>query len=538
LGIKLNTLIAARVGKKRPSLLFGVSAFVLLFSLMLGGGTRGGFLSDAILELFAILPFLISLTPLLSSARAGSRRWNESALTSCLAIALVPLLQLVPLPPAIWTKLPHREEMATIFKVLGGNPPWLPISVAPSATWQSALSLLPPLAVFLGVIQLSYRERRLMSLVFIGMGIFAAVMGLIQVAQGPSSPFRFFAFTSNLEAVGFFANQNHFAALMYTLLPFVAAWATNMGFTIGPWRNHKSPETRSIVMLTAAFLALIVLMTADILTRSRAGLALMIVAAFVTLALPLADRRRPSRLTPGKLVLASALTLILLIVQFGLYRVYDKFATDPMQGARPVFARNTIEAAKAYMPFGSGVGTFVSVYPTFERPQDTIANVYANHAHDDWLEIWLEGGIVSIVLAAGFLIWFSLRSKKLWQRSPGNIRDIDVLLARASTVAVPLILIHSVVDYPLRTDAMMAVFAFCCALLVAPPKTAREEDAPRSVAPKADVAGLTPAARPAPPIPAAPRGTARRSRYASPKAEVPRWGQGIEWPEEWRKGKS
>jgi hypothetical protein len=237
-------------------------------------------------------------------------------------------------------------------------------------------------------------------------------------------------------------------------------------------------------------------------------------------------------------VLASALTLILLIVQFGLYRVYDKFATDPMQGARPVFARNTIEAAKAYMPFGSGVGTFVSVYPTFERPQDTIANVYANHAHDDWLEIWLEGGIVSIVLAAGFLIWFSLRSKKLWQRSPGNILDIDVLLARASTVAVPLILIHSVVDYPLRTDAMMAVFAFCCAFLVVPPKTAREEDAPRSVAAKVDVAGLTPAARPAPPVPAAPRRTARPSRYASPKAEVPRWGQGIEWPEEWRKGKS
>jgi O-antigen ligase len=534
LGIKLNALVAAQTVARRPSLLFSVSAFVLLFSLMLGGGTRGGFLSDAILELCAIAPFLIALSSLLASVRAGNARRGELALTLCSAIALVPLLQLVPLPPAIWTRLPHREEMAAIFKLLGGNTPWLPISVAPSATWLSALSLLPPLAVFLGVIQLSHRERRVMSVVFLGMGIFAAAVGLIQVAQGPSSPLRFFAFTSDLEAVGFFANTNDFAALMYALLPFAAAWATEMALTIGPLRYRQALESRSIAMLMAAFLVIVVLVAADILTRSRAGLALMIVAAFAALALPLADRRRPSRVTPGKLALGAALVLVLLVVQFGLYRVYEKFAADPMQGARPAFARNTIEAAQAYMPFGSGIGTFVSVYPTFERPQDTIADVYANRAHNDWLEMWLEGGIVSVALIVVFLIWFVLRWRRIWSRNSDNIRAIDVLITRASTIVIPLILAHSLVDYPLRTDAMMAVFAFCCALMVEPLKPAYDDGAAPSAVTTARADRPMP--RPASSLPVASGGTSRLPGTPPPKAGG-RWGEEIDWPEEWRKGK-
>ena len=120
------------------------------------------------------------------------------------------------------------------------------------------------------------------------------------------------------------------------------------------------------------------------------------------------------------------------------------------------------------MPFGSGAGTFVRVYPTFEPARDTIANVYANHAHNDLLEVCLEGGIVTVLLLVTFLIWFGLRSANVWRRSPTDVRTIDVLLMRAATIVIPLIIAHSFFDYPLRTGAMMAVFAFSCALLVEP----------------------------------------------------------------------
>ena len=48
----------------------------------------------------------------------------------------------------------------------------------------------------------------------------------------------------------------------------------------------------------------------------------------------------------------------------------------------------------------------------FERPQDIIADSYANHAHNDFLELWLEAGLAGFVLTAVFVIWFVLQSAK------------------------------------------------------------------------------------------------------------------------------
>ena len=82
---------------------------------------------------------------------------SRTCLAFCCVIALVPLIQLVPLPPWIWTNLPGREQMVTVFNLIGDQIPWMPISVSPYATWLSFLSLLPPMAIFLLTIQLSYR---------------------------------------------------------------------------------------------------------------------------------------------------------------------------------------------------------------------------------------------------------------------------------------------------------------------------------------------------------------------------------------------
>jgi O-antigen ligase len=533
LGVRLAQLVPLRAWQQRPRLFFILCAVTVVSSLLLGGGTRGGFLSDTILELIAIPAFLASLSSLVALPRSESKQRAEWPLMLCLAIAALPLVQLVPLPPWLWTALPNREQMVTVFGVLGHELPWLPISVSPSATWVSVLSLLPPLAVFLGVIQLNYRERRVMSLIFIAVGIVAAFVGLAQVAQGPGSSLRFFAVTNESEAVGFFANRNHFAALLYSLLLFGAAWATNVAFTVGSWSDRKSFETSTIAMLTGCFLGLVILIVTESITRSRAGLALTIIAVAGALALPLADRRRSAGgVTPVRLILASASLAIVLAVQFALYRILDRFADDPLADSRVTFARNTIAAAKAYMPFGSGVGTFVSVYPTFELPQDAISNAFVNHAHDDLLEVWLEGGVISLCLMAAFAAWFLLRAAKIWWRAPDTMRAIDLLLARAATIAVPLIIAHCVVDYPLRTGAIMAVFAFSCALLIEPLAPAWHETAVEPAkAREPTMASVSPAVPARVPAVADGADTAAAKTQPQPKG---RWGEDVEWPDQWR----
>jgi O-antigen ligase len=170
----------------------------------------------------------------------------------------------------------------------------------------------------------------------------------------------------------------------------------------------------------------------------------------------------------AKLLVALIALIFLFVAEFTLYRIMERFATDSLADSRIPFARNTFIAAMEYMPFGSGMGSFVSVYGMYERPGDTMNNAFANHAHNDILEMSLEAGAFGIVLAGLFAFWLAKRSIAIWRRSTLGSRNLDLWLARSATIIVFLLAIHSSVDYPLRTAAMMAIAAFACGLLVAP----------------------------------------------------------------------
>jgi O-antigen ligase len=452
--------------KERASPLYYFCAFGLVSSLLLGGGTRGGFLSDAILEILS-LPVLMAAiwrmmnTPLTHKVRC--------ALLFCAALFAVPLGQLLPLPPAVWTRLPGHGTLAADLELILRDLPWAPLSVSPTATWLSALSLLPPLAVFLAALFLSYPERRLLSLVVLGVGFASAFLGLIQVAQGPSSPLRFFEFTNVSETVGFFANRNHFAALLYCLLVLAAAFAADAAVALDRVYQQKKIKTAPIVRLMLSFTILVVLIAAQAMARSRAGLILTGFALLAVPALSQSNQRAEKSATHGKLLIGAATLAILFLMQFALYRILERFSTDPSPDARIAFARNTIEAAKAFMPLGAGLGTFVPVYAMFERPQDIIADSYVNHAHNDFIELWLEAGLAAFFLIAVFVIWFVLRSAEVWRRTYSDGTGLDRSLIRVATLIIALLAVHSLVDYPLRTGAMMSVTALACALLIGPP---------------------------------------------------------------------
>jgi O-antigen ligase len=539
LGTALSGLVAA-IWEYRPSVNFSACAVTLVGALLLGGGTRGGFLSDAILELIAIPVILIALSSLVDRLASGTEIKPATywALALCFAIALLPLIQLVPLPPRIWTNLPGHEELVHALDFSGRQLSWMPISVSPNSTWLSFLSLLPPLTIFLLGMQLTYRERRRLSLIVIAVGIVSVFVGLTQVAQGPSSPLRFFAFTNSNEAVGFFANRNHFAALLYAVLLFTAAWASDIGLKFGSWTDLRNVERFSIVAITAIFMDLIVLIAGEAMSRSRAGLALTIVALLAAFALGFTDRRRAPGATPSKLLIAAIILAVILSVQFALYRVLDRFGPDVLEDARITFAHNTIQAAKAFLPFGSGLGTFVPVYAMFEKPIDAFPGVYANHAHDDFLELGLETGVMGLLLFCLFAIWMGSRCVEVWRRNPADdATALDSTLARAASVVVLLLMAHSFVDYPLRTEAIMAVFAISCAFLIEPLRGTEEDvTIPAAQGRRREV--RTPLARrvasssssASPTIPeretdVAPAGPLRQGGG--------RWGEEIDWPEEW-----
>src|SRR6476469_2933567 len=96
----------------RDTVFLYLCATVMVASLVLGGGAGRGLLSDAILQLLAIPLLLISLWGIFE---VSLTRQMRLALWFCLAIAVIPLLQLIPLPPWLWTALPNRQSSAETF---------------------------------------------------------------------------------------------------------------------------------------------------------------------------------------------------------------------------------------------------------------------------------------------------------------------------------------------------------------------------------------------------------------------------------------
>jgi O-antigen ligase len=480
-------------------------------------------LPDAIVQLLAVPLLLASLWRLAHDRERLRQEWW--VLLLCVAVVLLPLLQLVPLPPSIWTALPNRPLEAASFEALGGDPSWMPISVSPGATALSVISLVPALAVFAGTLLLGYQQRRLLSLVVLVFGIISVFLGLTQVAQGPTSPLRFYEFTNATEAVGFFANRNHFAGFLNVLIVFAAAWTVEAANTSS--LSADKLATGRLIALLGGFTVLVLLVAAQAMARSRAGLGLAIVALLGGAAIGFSDRRTTSGVTPTRLLAAAAALAVMFAVQFTLFRLLERFAVDPLVDGRIVIARVTTGAAKLYMPIGSGVGTFVLAYASAETPGDAFLDAYVNRAHNEFLELWLETGVAGPFLIALFTLWLAARSLKVWRPNP-HLAQADLSLARAATIAIGLIMAHSFFDYPLRTSAMMAVLAFTCGLLVNPaPEASDWKDRRRAET----VAGGS-------------RATDRRPKQPQPAPVdathqgTERWGDEIDWPGEWRSARN
>ena len=301
-------------------------------------------------------------------------RW---ALWFCLALVALPLLQLVPLPGWLWTLLPHREISAESFALIRQDVPWMPISVSPEATWLSALSLLPPLSLFVGILLLGYRDRRWLSLVIIAVGVIGVFLGLLQVAQGPTSPLRLFRFTNPTEAVGFFANRNHFAALVYVLVLLASAWAVNAGAAAGSAFRRKEFDTASTIAALGCFILLVVLLAAQAMARSRAGIGLTMVALLGAFSLGVVDRRVASEGSTTRRLLFGAIALaVVLTVQFALYRILERFDVDPFRTQGSLLSPTRLRRQELTCRWDQALEALCPVYHLFEPPQDLRPNIY------------------------------------------------------------------------------------------------------------------------------------------------------------------
>ncbi|MFN3930125.1 MAG: O-antigen ligase family protein [Brevundimonas sp.] len=423
------------------------AAALLFVALVLGGASRLHEMRLALVEL-AALPLLV--TAVASLYRASDQPASKLALGIIVAIGALPLIQLIPLPPAIWAGLPGREQLSLALDVAEISPGWAPLSLTPDLTWRSFLALVPPIAMFLGVLACGSNTRLRLIAVLLAGAVVSVLLGSAQLASGSERLYPWRS-TDAGSVVGFFANRNHLATLCLLSIPFAAALGA---------RDLRRGDGRGNVTLwiSALFIALMVIALGVI--RSRVGVLLVGPSLLASLAVAwlAAGRDRPKLSILG--IMAGAAVAMVAVSFFALGPILDRFGSGGAAEGRFENWPVVVEAAESYLPFGSGIGSFDAVYRSVE-PLERLDATFFNQAHNEYLEIWLEAGILGIGVVVVFLVWFARRSWSAWTGGVGTQRDIQ----RAATVAIVMVLLHSVVDYPLRTAALATVFAMCCAIL-------------------------------------------------------------------------
>jgi O-antigen ligase len=392
------------------SLPFYYAGSVIVLAMLLGGGTQQGLWTDHLIEL-ALLPALFAGLPHIFTNRLAPL----AKALALLVLALV-LVQFVPV---------RREIDPGAGVMLGG---WGMFSPMPQASLESALFALPLLGFALFVARMDDEmQQRLLR--FIVMGFFVnLVAGAIQlsfderVVAGGMLPFEITA--------GLFANENHLSALIYAMIPLMAYFY--IGRT-GPRRAGIALYTLFAVLITGFLFAI----------GSRAGMAIACVLAVVSALWFVLERAGFA--TKAAAFAAAAAALALLAWLGG--------GSQALAGdARWVFFATTWQAIGDHWLTGSGLGTFTTIHAGYEAAGD-MANTYANHAHNDYLEIALEAGIAGVLAIGLFLVAIVLhggRSK----------------LSQAAFIAVCAIALHSLLDYPLRTFALAVPFAWMSAVML------------------------------------------------------------------------
>lgn len=389
--------------------------------------TRGG--AWALL----MLAILLDVRPVIAEARA--------AFWLLLATVLLVLLQLVPLPPGIWTALPGREVL------LGaslGEATWRPWAIVPSATINAASSLVVPVVTFILISALRDEERAWLPAILLGIISLSMFVGLLQfsglVIDNP------FINDSVGSVGGTFANRNHFALFLAIGCLITPVWA----FAGKQRTGWRAPVALALVTLFALTI---------LATGSRAGILIGLLALMIGLALSWGDVRHALRRAPRWVFPALIAAIVGIIAMFVLVSiaadraesVRRAFEMDVGQDMRTRGLPTVLSMIAAYFPAGAGFGGFDPIFRLHE-PFQLLKPTYFNHAHNDFLEIVLDGGLPALLLLLVAIGWYGMASVSAWRGSGRHS-----VLPKLGSAILFLILVASAFDYPARTPMMMAM---------------------------------------------------------------------------------
>jgi len=234
-------------------------------------------------------------------------------------------------------------------------------------------------------------------------------------------------------------------------------WPLALGFWWVLRRGHSTPpgpRSAANLLLSCALLTLV----APLISLSRAAALVTCASGVVALAMLLASRRRAGGKSgwglAGLLVLAAVLSWY--IGWHGLAQRFKRTDGDISSG-RFLAWRTALQMAKDFPVFGTGPGTFDSLYGLYRSSPEQRWEAYL---HNDWLETVVTFGAVGF--AAVFLMFILAAGG--WFFGGGGIPTPRGLV-RFLWLSLAGCLAYAAMDFPLQVYSVLFLFLLICSIL-------------------------------------------------------------------------
>jgi O-antigen ligase len=372
--------------------------------------------------------------------------------------------QLVPIPLFL-LKIISPQTVATLSQLKDRLPAFHPLSLVPYETLVFGLKFLV-LGLFFGVvIRLKWRKRQIVSILntVVLSAFLQTVLGLAKYLMGNRYFFLFFypqpPDDYSRFLTGTLGNPNHFAFYLEMIVPLaLALFLTKMAFfeeDHPPWREKILLVFDLRNKLVFYFCSVLLMIVGIILTGARAGIVTLLLS--MLLFGQFAIYLRGSRAVRNKFRwIFFAVALVATLV--GVQDTITKFKASPFQGAgRMVRWPDTLEMAVDFPLAGTGFGTYRYAFFLY----DSQGKQWSTHAHNDYLEVLAEGGVLGaavLLLLLGMVIYTVFN--RWWQRRHPEVRMLGLGIAVGLFAAI----FHSFFDFALRIPSNMFMLVLILSL--------------------------------------------------------------------------
>jgi len=430
--------------------------------------------SEAIME---IVIFLVTLVWLLKVYVEGKIFIVETPI-NLIIITFICLVafQLIPIPDSLVNIISPNTKKVIDFYTSGISDTvnFKTISIYPWAT-RGELVKLFTYAMTYFLVANNFNGRRKKNKLFlciIIIGFVESFYGIIQYVSGEKMIFQLSKMYHVKERlISTFPSADHFSAYIkmciflsigYLIYFFDKKSKNGFGFEETDSREKRKRKKLNFIGWGKKFISsgrdlekkimliflITIMIVALIFTKSRGGI-LSFIVSFIFMGILIFLRG-----SLKKHLWALFLIIIITLIfgsWIGLTPVLDRYFNVSLEveleEGRLSIWKSTYEIFKHYPVLGTGFGSFVYIFPSYSLRS---GQAWVNHAHNDWLELLSDTGILGFVIIVSgtfYLIIFSLM--KMLKREG----DSQIWIFLGGYTSILSMILHSFIDFNLRTSA-------------------------------------------------------------------------------------